>query len=70
MFDLSKVDLNNLGLLRRAVRGAAIKGHAVEHSNWRDIFKDDIYFLKCDENNRCWIDVTGKRCNPGDAEGM
>ena len=42
------------------------RGHVVGHlkkGTSRKFAQTISYFLKCDENNRRWAEVTGKRCN-------
>ena len=52
-----------------AMRGGHVVGHLKSGKSGR--FAKTIFcFLKGDENNRCTIEVTGKRCNLGDGEGM
>ena len=53
-----------------AIRGEHVVGHLKKGTSakfTRSIFQ----FLKGEDNSKSWIDeVTGKRCNLGDGEGM
>ena len=52
-----------------AIRGGHVIGHLKKGTS-RKFRKAILYFLKFDENNGCWVEVTGKRCNLGDEKGM
>ena len=47
-----------------AIRGGHAVGLLKKRTNEK--FANTIfYFLQCDENNRCWVEFTGKRFNHG-----
>ena len=52
-----------------ALRGTHIVGQLKKGTNGK-LAKTIFYFLKCNENNRSWVEVTGKQGNLGDGEGM
>ena len=52
-----------------AIRRGHVAGYLKKGTS-RKFAKAIFYFLKCDENNRCWVEVNGKRWNLGDRERM
>ena len=52
-----------------AISGWLVVGLLEKGTNGK-FAKTILYFLKCDESNRCLVEVTGKRRNLGDGEGM
>ena len=52
-----------------AIRGGYVVGHLKKRTS-KKFAKTVFYFLECDESKRCWVEVTGKRCNLDDTEGI
>ena len=52
-----------------AIRGGYAPGHLRKGTS-RKCAKILFYFLKCDESNRYWVEVSGKYCNLSNREEM